>query len=447
MEKGCYMKKFDLNIEKILEDWEMHHAIREIIANALDEQLLTRTDDVIIAKNGEAWIVRDFGRGLRYSHLTQNENQEKLSSTKVIGKFGIGLKDSLATFDRRGAIVNIKSKYGRISIEKSPKQGFQDITTLHAMIEKPIDTNFVGTEFELKGVTDDEIERAKKLFLKFSNEEIIETTRQGQIVKRNGNHGNIYINGVKVSQEENFLFSYNITRLSASIKKALNRERSNVGRSAYTDSVKKILLSSKEKKVAEKLAKDLTNINKGTEHDELTWIDVQEHSVKILNREGKYVFLTSFEAIQHPDIVDHAKSSGHEIIIIPENLKAKIKRATDLSGNPIVDIGQFIENYNDSFEFNFVDPDKLNKKEKSVYQLTPKILDLFGLMPKKVKKIRISSTMRKDFFDGTETLGCWDHKTGSIVLARKTLKSLSEYSGTLIPDQGNRIKSAPRPIL
>ena len=151
MEKGCYMKKFDLNIEKILEDWEMHHAIREIIANALDEQLLTRTDDVIIAKNGEAWIVRDFGRGLKYSHLTQNENQEKLSSTKVIGKFGIGLKDSLVTFDRRGAIVNIKSKYGRISIEKSPKQGFQDITTLHAMIEKPIDTNFVGTEFELKG--------------------------------------------------------------------------------------------------------------------------------------------------------------------------------------------------------------------------------------------------------------------------------------------------------
>jgi hypothetical protein len=25
-------KKFDLNIEKILEDWEVYHAIREIIA-------------------------------------------------------------------------------------------------------------------------------------------------------------------------------------------------------------------------------------------------------------------------------------------------------------------------------------------------------------------------------------------------------------------------------
>ncbi len=426
------MKKFDLNIEKILEDWEMHHAIREIIANAIDEQLLTKTNDVVIAKNGNSWVIRDFGRGLKYSHLTQNENQEKLSSTNVIGKFGIGLKDALATFDRRGAIVSAKSQYGRITIEKSPKEGFQDISTLHAIIEDPIDADFVGTEFALNGVTDNEVEAAKKLFLKFSDEEVIETTRQGQVVKRNGNHGNIYINGVKVSEEENFLFSYNITRLSTSIKKALNRERSNVGRGAYTDSVKKILLNSKEKEVAEILAKDLTNINRGTAHDELTWIDVQEHSVKILNQNGKYLFITSLEAMQHPDMIDHARSSGHEIITIPENLKDKIQGARDLSGNPIIDIGQFVENYNDSFEFNFVDPDKLNNKEKAVYQFTPKILGLFGQVPKKVKEIRISSTMRKDFFDEAETLGCWDQKTSSIVLARKTLKSLSDYSGTLI---------------
>lgn len=45
------MKKFDLNIEKILENWETYHAIRELIANALDEQLLTKTKEVEIYKN------------------------------------------------------------------------------------------------------------------------------------------------------------------------------------------------------------------------------------------------------------------------------------------------------------------------------------------------------------------------------------------------------------
>ena len=44
------VKEFDLNIEKILESWEVYHAIREIIANALDEQILTNTKDIVIKK-------------------------------------------------------------------------------------------------------------------------------------------------------------------------------------------------------------------------------------------------------------------------------------------------------------------------------------------------------------------------------------------------------------
>jgi len=426
------MKKFDLNIEKILEDWETYHAIREIIANAIDEQILTNTKEVEILKKSGSWFIRDYGRGLKYTHLTQNENQEKLSSKNVIGKFGIGLKDALATFDRKGIKVVAKSKYSQITIGKSQKEGFKDIETLHAIIEEPIDTNFVGTEFELIGVTDNDIDEAKKLFLKFSGETVIESTRSGQIVEKKGKCGNIYINGVRVASEDNFLFSYNITLLNAKIKKSLNRERTNVGRSAYTDSIKKILLSSTSKKVAEILAKDLTNIDRGIAHDELTWIDIQEHSVKILNQQGNYLFVTSFEAMNHPDMIDQATNSGHEIITIPENLKYKIQGSTDFSGEPIVDIEQFVSNYNNSFDFNFIEPNELTRKEREIYNLTPRIIEIFGKKPKKVKEIKISTTMRKDFFSEVETQGCWDEKTGAIVIDRKSLKSVSNYSGTLI---------------
>jgi hypothetical protein len=38
---------FDLNIEKVLEHWTVPFAIRELIANALDEQALTGTSDPI----------------------------------------------------------------------------------------------------------------------------------------------------------------------------------------------------------------------------------------------------------------------------------------------------------------------------------------------------------------------------------------------------------------
>ena len=69
-------RRFDLNIEKILEGWETCHAVREVIANALDEQVLTNSKDVEISKDRQSVChIRDFGRGLKYEHLTQNENQ------------------------------------------------------------------------------------------------------------------------------------------------------------------------------------------------------------------------------------------------------------------------------------------------------------------------------------------------------------------------------------
>lgn len=35
------VRQFDLNIERVLEHWTVAHALREVIANALDEQALT----------------------------------------------------------------------------------------------------------------------------------------------------------------------------------------------------------------------------------------------------------------------------------------------------------------------------------------------------------------------------------------------------------------------
>lgn len=74
-----YMKKFDLNIEKILENWDIHHAIREIIANALDEQIISNSQEIKIFNEDNEWHIRDYGRGITYEHFTQNENKEKLN--------------------------------------------------------------------------------------------------------------------------------------------------------------------------------------------------------------------------------------------------------------------------------------------------------------------------------------------------------------------------------
>jgi len=104
-------KVFDLNIETILENWEIHHAIREVIANAIDEQMLTGTMDIDILKDSYSrWHILDFGRELQYEHLKQKENDEKLRNPHTIGKFGIGLKDALATFERHNKRYSKESR-------------------------------------------------------------------------------------------------------------------------------------------------------------------------------------------------------------------------------------------------------------------------------------------------------------------------------------------------
>ena len=197
------MNNFDLNIENILENWDVHNGIREIIANAIDEQILTNTSEVEIYKDKtkeNVWYIRDYGRGLEAKHFTQKENEQKLKHDNLIGQFGIGLKDAIATFHRKNISLQIKSRFLKINkIKMYPKDGFEDIHTLNVIIEEPDDQYFKGTEFILNNVTDREMMKAKKLFLKFSNVEILDTNKIGEIIQKE-EISNIYLNGMKISE-------------------------------------------------------------------------------------------------------------------------------------------------------------------------------------------------------------------------------------------------------
>ncbi len=57
-------REFDLNIERVLENWTVAHALREVIANALDEQALTGTAEPQIFRDAEdRWHLAHRGPG------------------------------------------------------------------------------------------------------------------------------------------------------------------------------------------------------------------------------------------------------------------------------------------------------------------------------------------------------------------------------------------------
>lgn len=429
------MKKFDLNIEEVLEHWETSHALREIIANALDESLLTGTLEPNIYQDANGkWYIKDFGRGLKYEHFTQNESEEKLNSPhKVIGKFGVGLKDALATFNRRGVIVLIQSKHGDISIEKAAKSGFDDITTLHAIIEEPSYLTMEGTEFSFEGLKDEDMNTAKDFFWMYSGEEVLEQTKYGDIIEKNSKISRIYVNGLCVATEDNFLFSYNITSPTKKLLRSLNRERTNVGRSAYTDRIKSILLESNSSESAEALANDLEKIQAGNAHDELDWIDVQLHACKILNDKRKTLFLTAHEMMSSDSkYIEYAKNEGYQIITIPDNLKDRVSSALDVKGNEIMDIEKYAVEWNENFEFDFVKPSQLSKSEKEIFALKETIVSWFPRTNRNAKEILISNVMRPDDYSGNDAAGLWVPSDRRIIIHRNQLKKIENFAGTLI---------------
>ncbi len=435
------MRKFDLNVEKVLEDWETADAVREIISNAIDEEILSGSAKIKIFEDSEGWHVKDFGRGLHYSHLTQNENEEKLKNRdKVIGKFGVGLKDALATLERRKIRVLIRSKFGDITLARSSKQEFEDIVTLHALIKEPGPKHFRGTDFILTGLNAKDIEKAKNFFLRFSGEELLETTKYGQVLKRNRNAARIYINGVRVAEESDFLFSYNITSLTKPMEKALNRERTHVGRAAYTQRVKDILLECRDASVAEIIARDLKNFEKGKLHDELQWVDVAVQACKLLNSTGKYIFLTPSEYRIAPIIISRAEADGYTVITVPESVRKKLSGLKDLLDMPIMDLNEYIQQWNTSFEFSFVNPSELKKKERLVYDRTKDIFKLLGGQPPMVREVLISETMRLEGLE--EAVGVWDARDARIVIKRSQLRSLSDYAGTLLHETAHATSGA-----
>lgn len=428
---------FDLNIEEVLENWEVHHAIRELIANALDEHVLSHTAEPRIFRADDAWHVQDYGRGLRIQHFTQNENPEKLRAEGgVIGKFGVGLKDALATLHRHVIDVTIKSRFGTYRLQASAKSGFAGITTLHVQYDDS-SAGTEGTDIVLRGVQDADIDHARSLFLRFSNDRPIETTPYGDVLAKAGDGARVYINGVFANDEPNFLFSYNITSLTAAMRKRLNRERLNVGRSTYTERVVAILKQSDSQEVSDALVAEAFKA-KGDQHDEMQWGDVAQLALNRLSERKEVSFVTESQLQTHPDIVDNMRRDGYEVVVVGETQQDRLERQAELGGPVLRTFGAYVQEYNASFEYRFVEPAQLNKAERAVLDTTPELMRLVGVPQSRAPRVRVSETIRVTL---DNTGGVWDAGLGSIVIKRDHLADTALYAATLLHEVGHAMSN------
>jgi hypothetical protein len=431
---------FDLNVERVLEHWTPAHALREVIANALDEHaLLGRADRPDVVKDDAGvWHVRDRGRGVRYQHLTQNESAEKRASDVVVGQFGVGLKDALATFHRNGIDVRISSPHGTIGLLEQPKHGFGDVVTLHAIVDAPAAVD--GTDVALTGITDDAVATAMAFFLAYDTTvEVLETTTGGQVLARPGDAPrSVYVRGVRVAEDEGLLFSYNVTKVDAKLRRALNRERSNVGRAAYTDRIKAILLAVEAPRVVTALVEDMAGFATGATRDEVAWNDVAERVVRQLARtDPDTVFVTAAQRWSHPELIRRAEIDGKRVFVIPDALASRLRAADD----GVTTLERFAADWNDRVVIEPIDPSHLSDDERAVLDLAGDVLALVGRRRDEWAVV-VSETLHLTP-DGTETAhGLWEPAQRRIVVHRSRLASVERFVATLLHEIGHAVTGA-----
>ncbi|MCD8054665.1 MAG: ATP-binding protein [Lachnospiraceae bacterium] len=339
------MKKFDLNISKAPTGWNVTQAVKEILANALEEQAATRTQEIEITCDEKgAWHIRDYGRGLNYKHLAQSENEEKSSSYDYRGYTpGLGLKEAIGVFDRFGVEMSIDSKWSHITFLRTNKYGFDGVSTILALVDKPLDEHFVGTEFILRGVSERDITSAKNMFLHYQDIEPLEVTRYGEVYPKTGNYGEIYVNGIKIGQEPYYLFSYNLTSASATIALSLARERTSAGPNAYRERVKAILTHCTSEEVISQLTANLELFSDGTMSDELEWPGVAAYAAKKLNSRRNVLFLTPRQLQKNIGKVGELVwTSGKDIVFISGIVREKIEGQTDDNGDIIATLAHLL---------------------------------------------------------------------------------------------------------
>lgn len=424
------MRKFDLNIDTILENWNKSFAIRELIANALDEHELTKCkEDVKIeySQNDGILEITDFGRGIKPEHFVQNESSEKnIDSVNIIGKFGIGLKDAIATLHRNNCEMIIISTFGKFTFKKAAKQDFNDIKTLHMFVDENIKIN-KGTTIKITNITAMDVEIAKKLFIKFRNMTPFSNTDYGTIYKKTGReHACIFVNGILVAKEENYKYHYNITKLTKTIRDAINRERNNVGKKVYSDRVCQMLLRCDNNSVMDELSKELENKSHIPTCEELTHADVLHAVIAYMSSSGKNVFMTKEQIETNFNLVDDIKKNGCNIILLDTKTQLSLEKTKDTNGKPITTLENYTKTYNDTFRCEFIDIDKLTPHEKSVYMQTDNILKYMSM--KRIFEIKISEKIRDSA--NMNVVGLFRDKT--VFIRRDMLSDVHSYAGILI---------------
>ncbi len=406
---------FDLNIGKnYLSDWKISLALREIIANALDED-----ENAIVAIKNEGIVIKDKGKGLKPEHFIYQETEKRDRDDKN-GKFGVGLKDAIGVLSSRGVKVEIKSKGYRYNFEMKEKNKGSGYETLHATIKEIKEDSLEGTEFRIFNCSKSAVEEAKLQFIKFQTPQVLAKTIKGDVIDKGiDDKASIYLNGMKISEDSNLRFSYNITNPSSTIKKGINRERQYVSRTVYQKDISKILENVDDETVLNKLVEQMERSYEDKNYAEIKWKSIAIKTSKYILKNGNVIFISNEDIDKRNDL--------YKEVVLDKNIRS-IKVSPKIKETLKSIYSEKDKVFLEDFEFELKETVSINDLDVNEKKVLEEVVELL----KGIDGLRGELYLLDNVIISKENIAYKNTKENSIVIPREALSSINSCSSSII---------------
>ena len=292
------IKYIDLNIgANLLEHLTVSDAIKELIANALDEHTMNNIDNTIsIVADKKIYKIIDYGKGITRKNFQFNINKVKQQSCDMIGFFGYGLKDAIAILFQNKIGITIITKKHIFTPMFCPKDNTGEMSLQMEMRKNTtieLENNY-GTEIRLEGLKKKDIIMAEKKFLILNQPNILYEVENEISMFKQTTSQSIYMNGIELCENTGYHYSYDI-KATPELKQQLNRDRKNIDLKIFKNRIN-ILLS--KIVLNDLITEDIINILK-TDNvayiQEFSNIKTLRNIITQLNNTDKYIFVGTHE--------------------------------------------------------------------------------------------------------------------------------------------------------
>ena len=208
-------RKFELSLTKnYVADWNVYDALRELIQNAIDQEITVPDNEKSIVYKDETLYISNKSSVLERQSLLLGHTS-KQDDDKTIGQFGEGYKIAFLVLTRLGKTVTVYN-YGAketwtVNFSKLKKYNYEEVLVVTVDDAYPWtkvpDNNLT---IKVENITPDEYEGLIERTLFLQDGVDSEETPYGDILFSDQHKGKFFVNGLYVTTNNEFSNGYNI---------------------------------------------------------------------------------------------------------------------------------------------------------------------------------------------------------------------------------------------